>query len=217
MAKEANKYTNKHVDVTFFGVDMEKFKPVDGEKEDAFVIGIIKSLENKYGIKYLIKAFKLLKEECQDRKLLLKIGGSGQDMDNLVNLTKELGLEKEVEFLGRIAPDNIAKTFCSFDVTVFPSLREGFGVAAIESQACEVPVIVTNVGGHPESLDNNKTGFIVEPKQSEQIKNAILKFMNDEELRLKMGKEGRQFVRENYEINLNFSEIEEIYNNILNK
>ena len=217
MAKEANKYTNKHVDVTFFGVDMEKFKPIDVEKEDAFVIGIIKSLEKKYGIKYLIKAFKLLKEECPDKKLLLKIGGSGQDMDNLVNLTKELGLEKEVEFLGRIAPDNIAKTFCSFDVTVFPSLREGFGVAAIESQACEVPVIVTNVGGHPESLDNNKTGFIVEPKQPEEIKNAILKFMNDEELRLKMGKEGRQFVRENYEVNLNFSEIEEIYNGILNK
>ena len=217
MAKEANKYTKKNVDVTFFGVDMERFKPIEVEKEDAFVIGIIKSLEKKYGIEYLLKAFKLLKDENLDRKILLKIGGSGKDLDNLVNLTKELGLENEVEFLGRISPENVAKTFCSFDVTVFPSLREGFGVAAIESQACEVPVIVTNVGGHPESLDNNKTGFIVEPKQPEEIKNAIMKFIEDEDLRIKMGKEGRKFVRDNYEINLNFSDIAKIYNNILNK
>ncbi|CEI73871.1 glycosyltransferase family 4 protein [Romboutsia hominis] len=217
MAKEANKYTNKHVDVTFFGVDMDRFKPIDVKKDDTFTIGIIKSLEKKYGIEYLIKAFKELKDEYPNKKLALKIGGSGKNEENLRNLTKELKLEDSVEFLGRIAPDNIAKTFSSFDVTVFPSLREGFGVAAIESQACEVPVIVTNVGGHPESLDNNKTGFIVEPKNPTQIKEAIIKFMNDEDLRIKMGKEGRKFVKNNYEINLNFGDIAKIYENILNK
>ena len=217
MAKEANKYTNKHVDVTFFGVDMERFKPVKVDKEDAFVIGIIKSLEKKYGIKYLIQAFKEVKDEHKDKKILLKIGGSGQDMDNLINLTKELGLENEVEFLGRIAPENIAKTFCSFDLTVFPSLREGFGVAAIESQACEVPVIVTNVGGHPESLKNNETGIIVEAKSSKQLKDAIIELINDDKLRAEMGKKGRKFVRDNYEVNSNYKDIECIYESILNK
>lgn len=217
MAREVNKYTDKNVDVTFFGVDMERFKPVEVEKDDTFVIGIVKSLEKRYGIEYLIKAFKLLKDEYPSKKILLKIGGSGQNLDNLVNLVKELGLEKEVEFLGRISPDNIAKTFCSFDITVFPSLREGFGVAAIESQACEVPVIVTNVGGHPESLDNNKTGFIVEPESPEEIKEKIKILMNDENLRKSMGKEGRKFVKANYEVNKNFRDIEELYVKILNK
>lgn len=217
MAREVNKYTNKNVDVTFFGVDMERFKPVKVEKDDTFVVGIVKSLEKRYGIEYLIKAFKLLKDEYPNKKLLLKIGGSGQNSDNLVNLVDELDLKNEVEFLGRIAPDNIAKTFCSFDVTVFPSLREGFGVAAIESQACEVPVIVTNVGGHPESLDNNKTGFIVESKNPEQIKEKIVTLMNDEKLRKDMGKQGRKFVKANYEVNQNFHDIEELYNKILNK
>lgn len=217
MAREVNKYTDKNVDVTFFGVDMERFKPVEVEKDGTFVIGIVKSLEKRYGIEYLIKAFKLLKDEYPSKKILLKIGGSGQNLDNLVNLVKELGLEKEVEFLGRISPDNIAKTFCSFDITVFPSLREGFGVAAIESQACEVPVIVTNVGGHPESLDNNKTGFIVEPESPEEIKEKIKILMNDENLRTSMGKEGRKFVKANYEVNKNFRDIEELYVKILNK
>lgn len=217
MAREVNKYTDKNVDVTFFGVDMERFKPVNIEKDDTFVVGIIKSLEKRYGIEYLIKAFRILKDEYPNKKMILKIGGSGQNLDNLVNLVKELKLENDVEFLGRIASDKIAKTFCSFDVTVFPSLREGFGVAAIESQACEIPVIVTNVGGHPESLDNNKTGFIVEPESPEQIKEKIAVLMNDEELRIRMGKQGRKFVRDNYEVNHNFREIEEMYNKILNK
>lgn len=217
MAREVNKYTNKNVDVTFFGVDMERFKPVEVEKDDTFVVGIVKSLEKRYGIEYLIKAFKLLKDEYPNKKLLLKIGGSGQNLDNLVNLVDELDLKNEVEFLGRIAPDNIAKAFCSFDVTVFPSLREGFGVAAIESQACEVPVIVTNVGGHPESLDNNTTGFIVDSKNPEQIKEKIVTLMNDEKLRKDMGKQGRKFVKANYEVNQNFHDIEELYNKILNK
>ncbi|MGL4913086.1 MAG: glycosyltransferase family 4 protein [Romboutsia sp.] len=217
MAREVNKYTDKNVDVTFFGVDMEKFKPVEVEKNDNFIIGIIKSLEKRYGIEYLIKAFKLLKDEYPQKKIILKIGGSGQNLNNLVSLVKELGLENDVEFLGRISPNNIAKTFCSFDVTVFPSLREGFGVAAIESQACEVPVIVTNVGGHPESVDNNKTGFIVEPEKPKEIKDKIIKLMNNEELRIHMGKEGRKFVRENYEFNQNFHDIEELYSEILNK
>lgn len=217
MAREVNKYTNKNVDVTFFGVDMERFKPVEVKKDDTFVVGIVKSLEKRYGIEYLIKAFKLLKDEYPNKKLLLKIGGSGQNLDNLINLVDDLDLKNEVEFLGRIAPNSIAKTFCSFDVTVFPSLREGFGVAAIESQACEVPVIVTNVGGHPESLDNNKTGFIVESKNPEQIKEKIVTLMNDENLRKNMGKQGRKFVKANYEVNQNFYDIEELYNKILNK
>ncbi|EGT3662077.1 TPA: glycosyltransferase [Clostridioides difficile] len=217
MAKEANKYTAKHVDVTFFGVDMDRFKPMEVEKEDAFVIGIIKSLEKKYGVEYLIQAFKMLKDEYKDKKIILKIGGSGSQMDNLINLAKELGIENDVQFLGRISPENVSKTFNSFDVTVFPSLREGFGVAAIESEACEVPVIVTNVGGHPESVWENETGLIVEPKQPEEIKNAIIKLMENDELRLNMGKKGRQFVRENYEVNLNFNDIEKIYDSIFDK
>lgn len=54
MVKEVNKYIVKYVDVIFFGVDMDRFKFMEVEKEDVFVIGIIKSLEKKYGIEYLI-------------------------------------------------------------------------------------------------------------------------------------------------------------------
>ena len=221
MARETNKYTDKKIYITPFGVDMDVFRPMNIEENDTIdkplVIGTIKTLEKKYGIDYLIKAFKLVKDQYIYGKVVLKIAGSGSQMDNLKNLVKELKIEEDVEFLGRLHLDDVSKTFNTFDIAVFPSLRESFGVAAIEAQACEVPVIVTKVGGHPEVVLNNKSGIIVESKNEEQLKDAIISLLNNDELRKSMGKVGRKFIKENYEVNLNFNDIEKVYEDIIKK
>lgn len=197
---------------------MEFFKPKENlkSKDNSFIIGTIKTLEKKYGIDYLIKGFKIVKDKNPNLHLKLKIAGSGSQLDNLKELVKELNLEDSVEFLGRIPLNEVSNVFNSFDIAVFPSLRESFGVAAVEAQACGIPVIVTSVGGHPEVVINDKTGIIVESENSRQISDAILKLLNDENLRKSMSIEGRNFVKENYEINLNFNAIEDIYKEILN-
>ncbi|RDY25013.1 glycosyltransferase family 4 protein [Romboutsia maritimum] len=221
MARETNKYTDKKIYITPFGIDIDVFKSMKIEEnttiEKPFIIGTIKTLEKKYGINYLIRAFKLVKDQYKDKKIVLKIAGSGSQMDNLLNLTKELGIDKDVDFLGRLPLDEVSKTFNTFDIAVFPSLRESFGVAALEAQACEIPAIVTNVGGHPEVVLNNKSGIIVESENEEQLKDAIIKLLENQDLRNNMGKTGRKFVKENYEVNLNFNDIEKIYENIINK
>lgn len=216
MARETNKYTDKHIYITPFGVDMDVFKPMNNEKTDnsIFTIGTIKTLEKKYGIDYLIKAFKLLKDSNINKRLLLKIAGSGSQCDNLVSLVKELNLEDSVEFLGRVPQDKVGQVFNTFDVAVFPSLRESFGVAAVEAQACGIPVIVTNVGGHPEVVIDKKTGIIVEPENPESIKEAIFNLIENRELMDNMKRDSIKFIRGNYEVNLNFEEIEKIYNSI---
>ena len=197
---------------------MEFFKPKENlkSKDNSFIIGTIKTLEKKYGIDYLIKGFKIVKDKNPNLHLKLKIAGNGSQLDNLKELVKELNLEDSVEFLGRIPLNEVSNVFNSFDIAVFPSLRESFGVAAVEAQACGIPVIVTSVGGHPEVVINDKTGIIVESENSRQISDAILKLLNDENLRKSMSIEGRNFVKENYEINLNFNAIEDIYKEILN-
>lgn len=218
MARETNKYTDKKVYITPFGVDMEFFKPKENlkSKDNSFIIGTIKTLEKKYGIDYLIKGFKIVKDKNPNLHLKLKIAGSGSQLDNLKELVKELNLQDSVEFLGRIPLNEVSNVFNSFDIAVFPSLRESFGVAAVEAQACGIPVIVTSVGGHPEVVINDKTGIIVESENSRQISDAILKLLNDENLRKSMSIEGRNYIKENYEINLNFNAIEDIYKEILN-
>lgn len=220
MAREANLYTNKKVEITYFGVDMNRFKPILGVRDESyFTFGIVKSLEKKYGIVYLLDAFEELYKKYngvfEGKKLRLLIGGSGQEKNQLEEHVSNFESNKSIEFLGRVKPDDVAITYNKCDVCVFPSLREGFGVSAIESQACEVPVIVTNVGGHPESLDKNKTGFIVEPKSSEELFNKMEILLKDDELRKKMGKSGRIYVRSNFRFEDNFEDISKIYENIL--
>lgn len=219
MAREANLYTKKKVYVTFFGVDMERFHPMEVEKDEYYRIGIIKSLEKKYGITYLISAFKDILEmydgDVRGRKLKLVIGGSGKDEENLKAQVKDLGIEDSVEFLGRVQPEDICKEFNSFEFSVFPSLREGFGVAAIESEACETPVIITDVGGHKESIETGKSGLVVSPASVEELVLAMSMLIDDEDKRAEMGKYGRVFVRNNYEVNDNFYDISLIYDMIL--
>lgn len=220
MAREANLYTKKKVNITYFGVDMEKFSPIHDVKDiEYFTFGIVKSLEKKYGINYLIDAYEMLYKKYEGKyngkKLRLLIGGSGQERENLEIQAQKGNAASSITFLGRVKPDNIAMTYNKCDVCVFPSLREGFGVSAIESQACETPVIITNVGGHPESVNKDISGIIVEPKSINELFFAMEKLMINDELRKSMGKSGRKFVRDNYRFEDNFEDISKIYDELL--
>lgn len=97
------------------------------------------------------------------------------------------------------------------DVFCAPSLSESFGVAVIEASACETPVVVSNVGGLPEVVIDEVTGFIVEPKHVEQLAEKILILVNDQSLRKQMGAAGRKFVLENYAWEKNVDTMESIY------
>lgn len=222
MAREANLYTNKKVYITYFGVDTNRFKPIDEAKDQAyFTFGIVKSLEKKYGIKYLIEAYDKLYTKYQGaykgKKLRLLIGGSGQEEAALKYQVSGLESRASISFLGRVQPQVIVDTYNSCDVCVFPSLREGFGVSAIESQACQVPVIITRVGGHPESVDEGKTGLVVESKSVQGLFEAMDKLMTDDQLRIDMGKRAREFVVSTYRFEDNFEDISKLYDMVLEK
>ena len=220
MAREANLYTNKNVYITYFGVDTNRFTPMDEAKDETyFTFGIVKSLEKKYGIKYLIEAYENLYTKYQGlykgKKLRLLIGGSGQEEAALKEQVAGLESRESIRFLGRVKPDVIVATYNSCDICVFPSLREGFGVSAIESQACQVPVIITRVGGHPESVEEGQTGLIVESKSAETLLAAMDKLMTDDDMRLAMGKKARDFVVSTYRFEDNFEDISKLYDMVL--
>lgn len=222
MAKETSKYTNKKVYITPFGVDVEKNKVnkeiLKQKKErDYFVIGTIKTLEERYGIEYLIKAFKIVKDKYNNINIFLKIIGEGSQIKNLKKISDELDLKDNIKFYGRIEQDEVSDMFNTFNISVFPSLRESFGVSSLESQSCGVPVIITNVGGHPETIINKKTGILVEAKNENEIAEAIIYFIENKNEIYTMGEEARNFVVENYEIEKTFSNIEKIYNKIITK
>lgn len=212
MKKETEKYTNKEIKVTPFGVDINKFYPNKIES-DEIIIGTIKTLEEKYGVQYLVKAFKQVKEENKDLDIKLRIGGKGSQEDYLKNLCRELHIENDVIFLGFVKPDDVIKEFQRFDISVFPSTldSESFGVAAVESEACGTPVIVSNVGGLMESTKPNETSLVIEKKSVEDLAEKLNILVRDKDLRIKMGKAARKFVEDNYSLEKNFECINKIY------
>ncbi len=218
MAKEANKYTAKKIEITPFGVDINLFKYNRTEKiNDEFIVGTVKTLAPIYGIDTLINAFKIVYDQNRNRKIKLIIIGEGEQEFELKKLVSTLGLNDAVSFLGRIKNSDLPEFYNYFDVSVSLSNSESFGVVAVESMACECPVIVSDAEGFSEVVENMNTGFIV-PKNNPQLAaDAIQYFVDNSKLKAKMGKAGRKRVCELYDWSENVTLMLDIYRGILNK
>lgn len=193
-----------NVEITPFGVDVEKFAPREknygGPK---VVIGTVKTLHEKYGIDFLIRAFAMFvgKEfssvaEAEAYVTLRLVGGG--DKAALVSLCQQLGIVDIVEFVGAVPHSAVPSELSLLDIYCAPSRQESFGVAVIEASSCGVPVIVSDAGGLPEVVVHGQTGFITPVGDIEAICAAMQRLYHDRSLRETMGKNGRDFVVKNY-------------------
>lgn len=221
MAKEIKLYSNKEIAVTPFGVDTGKFQPTSYQKifsDESIVIGTIKTLEKKYGIEYLLKSFSIVKYRHPVLPLKLLIVGGGTEEQNLKDLAVKLRIENDTFFAGKIHPDEVNQFHSQLAIAVFPSIyeSESFGVAVLESSASGVPVIASNVGGLPEVVKDGITGILVPRADEVALAEAIEKLILNEDLRRKMGRAGREYVIQNYELKSTVEIMKEQYCKILN-
>jgi glycosyltransferase involved in cell wall biosynthesis len=211
----------KPIYVTPFGVDLKKFKP-SREKQDIryITIGNVKKLEEKYGIRYLVEAVSILLEKLRKNnfdeianKIRLLIVGGGSQKEELEELSKNLMIDQITKLVGPVAHDEVPNYLNKLDIYCSPSTldSESFGVAIIEASACELPVVVSNVGGLPEVVKNGETGLICKAKNSEDLAKKLYELVINEDIRIKMGKLGRQHVLKEYDWNKNVKLMESIY------
>jgi glycosyltransferase involved in cell wall biosynthesis len=210
--------------ITPFGVDCTKFSPLDKRDKRFITVGIVKTLEKKYGVDVLIKAFSLLlddpmivKLDCIQR-LRLIIAGSGSERKALEGLVTELNLGNRVEFIGNIRHQAVPDILRAFDVFVAPSRldSESFGVAVIEASASGLPVIVSNVGGLPEVVIDGVTGIVVPKNSSKALSDALCLLVLDPALRYEMGARGRKHVLNCYEWNYCVNNMISVYSEVIN-
>ncbi len=218
MAEQTKKFvTNKEILVTPFGIDPTKFYPCADKKSNKFIIGTARILAPKYGIKYLIKAFAIFLKEIPDAELC--IAGEGIQKKELISLARNLGIINKVRFFGYINPNKIPEFLSHLDVFCMPSIKESesFGVAALEAQACGVPVIASAIGGLHETIIDKKTGYLIPPKDPAAIAEKILFLCQNPKIRLSMSESGVLFVKKYYNWLNNIKKIEKVYYSLINK
>jgi glycosyltransferase involved in cell wall biosynthesis len=145
------------------------------------------------------------------------IVGGGSLENKLKTLADNLSIGSKTIFVGKVPHQDIPKYHNMLDVSVSVSNSESFGVAIIEASACGKPVVVSNVGGLPEVVEDGVTGIIVPPRNAEATANAIERLVLNKELRLQMGKAGRERVKRLYNWDDNVKQMINIYKEILEK
>lgn len=217
MKLETQQFTKKNIQVTPFGIDTNLFRPIKNLhlfREDDLVIGTIKSLEKNYGIEYLVKSFKILKDKYPLANLKLLLVGQGSEEKHLKSLVHSLGIKEDTVFTGYVPHSEIQNYHNILDIYVAVSLEESFGVSVLEASACMKPVVVSNVGGLPEVVQNGRTGFIVEKKNIESLVDALEKLFLNQNLRLSFGENGREMVKTRFNWSDCISQMISIYESI---
>ena len=193
------------VTAVFNGIDPSEFRPrpADEEYRDAWnlqgktVVGFIGSFYHYEGLHLLLEAFSKLSASHPDVALLL-VGG-GETAEDLQRQVQELRLNGRVVFPGRVPHERIAGVYGLVDILVYPrySMRLTELVTPLkplEAMAMGKPLIASDIGGHRELIQHNKTGILFPPGNSIALRRELEGLLLNAALREDLGQQARSWV-----------------------
>ncbi|MEO0232996.1 MAG: glycosyltransferase family 4 protein [candidate division WOR-3 bacterium] len=194
------KYFDKKVLVKPMGVklSLNSFtNELNKEKEkEHFNILFLGRFVEKKGIKYLIYAFQKVLEKYKNVKLLL--GGTGPLEEEIKFLVAKMNLKDSVKFLGWVPREELPKIMKEADFIVVPSIvtetgdTEGLPTVIIEAMGMGLPVIASDVGGIRDIIKDGVNGLLAVPGNVEDLSFKMMKIIENEELKKKLSKEGKE-------------------------
>jgi N-acetyl-alpha-D-glucosaminyl L-malate synthase BshA len=122
--------------------------------------------------------------------------GDGPDLGEAVQRARALGLADQVHFLGE--QDQVLPLLSVSDVFLLPSSQESFGLAALEAMACEVPVVASRVGGLPEVITHEESGFLHPPDDLEAMARSSVMLLTDQQLHRRIADRARHIVHQRF-------------------
>jgi colanic acid/amylovoran biosynthesis glycosyltransferase len=204
------------LDIKDFPFVIKKFEP-----GQCFEILSVASLKEVKGLKYSIEAVEILKRQHPELKFRYRIVGEGPLRKDLANQIKTAQLTDEVFLLGYKPQQELINIYKETHLFILPSITtengntEAQGLVIQEAQACGVPVIGSNTGGIPEGFMPEKSGCLVEEKNTHTIYQAIKKFIEYPLLLTEMSKAGRSFVENNFDVQIQTSNLVQIYQSLI--
>jgi N-acetyl-alpha-D-glucosaminyl L-malate synthase BshA len=148
-------------------------------------------------------------------KARLVMVGDGPELSAVRHRARQLDVLEKTEFVGKQA--KIADYLAVADVFLLPSEEESFGLAALEAQACEVPVVATRVGGLPEVVADKESGFLSDIGDTEKMSDDVIKVLSDEELHRAFGLRGRELAISRYSSELVIPQYIKFYEKVLSQ
>ncbi len=196
------KYLNK-ISIVPPGVYKDRFEKIRNIKfsiSSGYIlfVGQLDKTHSHKGLDYLLSAICILKKRNTILKLV--IVGKGNNKNYFEGLATKLNINKDIVFAENVTDKMLPLYYKNASLVVLPTINnsEGFGIVLIEAGISKKPVIATKVGGIPFVVDNNKTGILVPPKNSEALATAIEKLIKNSKLAKKLGEEGYKKVIENF-------------------
>lgn len=175
----------------YYGADADKFYAGDKPIGDPPVVVWVGRINPLKDVITLLKAAAVVHEKRPDIKFRLYGAAPKEDQlyyEECLALRAKLGLEEVVIFAGYAS--NAAIAYNEGDVVLLSSISEGFPFATLEAMLCRKPVVATSVGGLPEQIEG--CGIVVEPRNPQEMGEAVLTLMNDPELCARYGKAARE-------------------------
>jgi colanic acid/amylovoran biosynthesis glycosyltransferase len=210
-------YPERKVRTHYIGVDTEKFKPAERVSDEPYILCVGRHAAVK-GIDVLLRAFSGLVKKHRELSLL-QVGG-GPLTGTLQTLAHTLGIAARVRFLGAQPHDTIVELMRGARVFALPSQEtengesEGLGIVFNEASACGVPIVATRHGGIPEAVRDGETGFLVPERDDAALAEKLDMLLSDTALARRMGRRGREYVCEAFDLRKQTRLLEGIYDEV---
>jgi L-malate glycosyltransferase len=223
MLIDSEKMNPRKIELIYNGVDLDRFqfaaRPSFSQREsllsevepDDRPIVVVANLLPVKGHDVLLEA--AVRVVAYFPRVKFVLVGAGGCRSDLEARARSLSIEKQVLFLG--SRQDVPQLLSGMEISVLPSLAEGFSNAILESMAAGLPVVATDVGGNREAVMEGETGFIVPPKDPDVLADRLIRLLEDSSLAQRMGRAGRQRIELCFTLDRMVRETEEFYGEIL--
>ena len=180
----------------------------DNTKINLLFLGMV---SNRKGVHDLIKAFAAVVKNVP--QFYLHIAGDG-DVGLAKEYAHELGLDSYIEFLGWVGNTEKNKLLNDADIFVLPSYNEGLPVSILEAMSFGIPVISTKVGGIPELIEDEVSGFLIKPGDIHALQNRLEQLASDLGMRNRIGSAGKEIIKQRFSKDIVLPKLELLYESL---
>ena len=213
---------DSRIRLIYSGVDADRFKRVYSVEEiseirrslgiaDGPIIGTIGRLSTVKGQRFLVEAMRQIVSKMPE--VICLILGNGEEEEPLKALAASLGIKDSIRFFN--ADMDTPKFLAVMYVFVFPSVKEGLGIALLEALAAGKACVASNVGGIGNVIEQNVSGLLVPAGDPGRIAEAVMRLLKDDGLRKTMGDNGRKLIRDRFAIDSMAKSVAELYNEVV--